>query len=269
VSNRKKLFITGAAGRIGGALRQHLRGRYDFRLLFHSTIPDDVDPQDEMVVSDVADFPAMLEATQGVDVIVHLALSRGPRGMPSTRAQRAQMTFDVDMKGTYHMFEAARINGIPTVIFASTNHVTGMNEREGIRSDPAMPVRPDGIYGVGKAFGEALGRYYVDCHGLRVFCLRIANFNGRDEPGRYYEPGQSRWLSPRDLAQLTWRCIETGNLNWGIFYGVSRGAEEKWDLSNAETLLGYTPEDDGSAAAYRQRYAAHLEAVRRTHLSAI
>jgi uronate dehydrogenase len=150
------------------------------------------------------------------------------------------------------MFEAARINGVPTVVYASTNHVTGMNEKEGIRSHPHMPVRPDSIYGAGKAFGEALGRYYADCHGLHVFCLRLANFNGRDEPGRHYQPGQSRWLSPTDLAQLTWRCIEAEGLNWGIFYGVSRGAEHKWDLANARQLLGYEPQDDGSALVYGQ-----------------
>jgi nucleoside-diphosphate-sugar epimerase len=254
---RKKLFVTGAAGRVGSALCQHLRDRYDLRLLYHSTIPENVPAEDEIVVSDVTDFPAMLEATEGIDVIVHLALSAwGHRGFMMLEARRARLTFDVDIKGTYHLFEAARINSVPTVIYASTNHVTGINEKEGILSHPDLPVRPDSIYGAGKAFGEALGRYYVDVHGLRVFCLRIANFNGRDEPGRHYEPGQSRWLSPRDLAQLTWRCIEADDLNWGIFYGVSRGAEAKWDISNAQELLGYEPEDDGSALMYRQRYQA-------------
>ena len=242
---RKKLLITGAAGTVGTALRKHLRDRYDLRLLFHSTIPDDVHPGDEVVISDVANFPAMLEVTDGVDAIAHLALSRGWRGMPT--AQRAQHTLDVDIKGTYHIYEAARINGVPTVVYASTNHVTGIYEKEGIRSHPDMPVRPDSVYGAGKAFGEALGRFYADCYGLRVFCIRIASFPGTDEPGRHYEPGQSRWLSPRDLAQLTWRCIEAEGVKWGIFYGVSGGAEKKWDLSNAKALLGYEPQDDGSA----------------------
>jgi uronate dehydrogenase len=255
VAERKKLFVTGAAGRVGTALRVHLRERYDFRLLFHSTIPDDIPPEDEVVVSDVTDFPAMMEATEGVDVIVHLALASWSGGTMRLEASRARGALDVDMKGAYHLFEAARINGVPTVVFASTNHVTGINEREGICSHPDRPVRPDSIYGAGKAFGEALGRCYVDNYGLRVFCLRIANFNGRDEPGRIYEPGYSRWLSPRDLAQLTWRCIEAEDLNWGIFYGVSRGAEKKWDRSNARELLGYEPEDDGSALAFRQMYS--------------
>lgn len=98
--------------------------------------------------------------------------------------------------------------------------------------------------------GRCWGRRYADCRALRVFCLRIANFNGRDEPGRTYEPGQSRWFSPRDLAQLTWQCIEAEDLNWAIFCGVSRGGEGKWDLSNAQAQLGYEPQDDGSAMAY-------------------
>ncbi|MBC7236633.1 MAG: NAD(P)-dependent oxidoreductase [Chloroflexi bacterium] len=254
---RKKVLITGAAGTVGTALRKHLRDRYDLRLLFHSRVPDDIAPEDEIAISDVANYAAMIEVTEGVDVIVHLALAGALHGRP--RAEIAQQTFDVDMKGTYHIYEAARVNKVSTVIYASTNHVTGINEQLGIRSHPDMPVRPDSIYGAGKAFGEALGRYYADVHGLRVFCLRIANFNGKDEPGRYYEPGKSRWLSPRDLAQLVWRCIETEGLNWGIFYGVSRGAEEKWDIANARELLGYEPQDDGSEERFRRMYAGEAQ----------
>ena len=52
-------------------------------------------------------------------------------------------------------------------------------------------------------------------------------FDCHVNPGRAYEPGYSRWLSPCDLAQLTWRYVEAKELNWGIFYGVSRGAEKK------------------------------------------
>jgi uronate dehydrogenase len=256
MSKRKKLFVTGASGRVGSALCEHLRERYDLRLLFHSTLPGDVPEGDEVAVSDVTNYAAMLEATEGVDVIVHLALARRNRdGHRLLIADQARLAFDVDMKGTYNLLEAARLNGISTFVYASTNHVTGINEQEGLVSHPDRPVRPDSIYGAGKAFGEALGRTYADRYGLRVFCLRIANFNGRDEPGRYYEPGYSRWLSPRDLAQLTWRCIEAEGLNWGIFYGVSRGAEKKWDLTNARELLGYEPEDDGSAPRFRQMYS--------------
>lgn len=251
MAKRKKLFITGAAGVVGTALRQHLRDRYDFRLLFHTNIPE-VEPGDEVVVGDVGHLESMLEATVGVDAIAHLALAKVLRRM--TQAQRAQKTIDADIRAVYNIYEAARINKVPVVVYASTNHVTGLYEQDGLCVHPEMAVRPDSIYGAGKAFGEALGRLYADRHGVRVFCLRIANFNGKDEPGRYYEPGYSRWLSPRDLAQLTWRCIESEGLSFGIFYGVSGGGEKKWDLANARRLLGYEPQDDGSLEVFRSRY---------------
>jgi nucleoside-diphosphate-sugar epimerase len=40
MAERKKILITGAAGVVGTALRQHLRDRYDYRLLFHSRVPE-------------------------------------------------------------------------------------------------------------------------------------------------------------------------------------------------------------------------------------
>ncbi len=252
MAERKRLLITGAAGKVGGALRKHLRERYRLRLLLHRTMPDDLMPEEETVIGDISDFESMLEATRGVHAVAHCAIFSRPRG--TAQATIARLTFDVDMKSCYNIYEASRLNGVGTVVFASTNHVTGLNEKEGLVSKPDLPIRPDGIYGAGKAFAEALGRYYADVHGLRVFCLRIANFNGLDEPGRKYEEGQARWLSPRDCAQLTWRCIEREELNFGIYYGVSRGGEQKWDLTNAIDELGYAPEDEGSLPEWQDRY---------------
>ncbi len=247
----KKLLITGAAGKIGRTVWTHLRDSYDFRLVLRSTVPDDLYEEDEVVMGDVSDYDAMVAAAAGVDVIVHLAIRRWG-GMAQEDVARA--TLEVDMPGVYNLYEAARINTVPTVVFASTNHVTGMYEKEGIRTHPDMPVRPDSIYGAGKAFGEALGRFYSDRHGIRVLCLRIASFNGKDDPGRYYEPGLARWYSPRDLADMVRRCIEMEAVKFGIFYGVSGGSEEKWDLSNAKELLGYEPKDEGSSPEFRAKY---------------
>ena len=126
----------------------------------------------------------------------------------------------------------------------------GCTRKKGLSPPRRAPVRPDGVYGAGKAFGEALGRFYAERHGIRVICLRVANFNGEDGPGRQYAPGYSRWLSPRDLAQLVWRSIEADHVEFGIFYGVSGGSEKKWDLSNAREMLGYVPKDDGTLPEY-------------------
>jgi nucleoside-diphosphate-sugar epimerase len=240
---RKKLLITGAAGLVGSALRRYLRDRYAFRLLFHHTIPE-VEAGDEVVVSDLADLESMIEAGAGIDAIVHLGIATGRRG--GTRSQYNRMIMETNIRGTYNIFESARLNQIPTVVFASTNHVTGFYEREGAISRPDLPVRPDSMYGVSKAFGEALGRYYHEAYGMSVYCLRIANFPNTDAVNTRYEPGMNRWLSSRDMAELTACCLEAPHPRFGIFYAASRGGEKKWDLANARELVGWEPRDRGA-----------------------
>ena len=246
MAKRKKLFITGAAGLVGSALRRYLRERYDFRLLFHSKIPE-VEPGDEVVVSDLSNFENMVEACDGVDAIAHLGIAVPGRGAPRTLYN--QMIMETNIKGTYNIFEAARINKVSKVIFASTNHVTGFYERENIYTTPYMPVRPDSMYGISKAFGEAMGRHYHDEYGMSVYCIRIANFPNTDEVNTDYEPGLNRWLSARDMSELTACCIEAPHPQFGIFYGVSKGGEKKWDISNAKELVGWEPQDNGIKSA--------------------
>ena len=243
MSTRKKLFITGAAGNVGTALRRYLRDRYDLRLLFHSNVPE-VEPEDQVVVSDLADFESMVEAGDGIDAIVHLGIATGRRGY--SRSRYNQMVMEINIRGTYNIFESARINKIPTVVFASTNHVTGYYEKEGVVSRPDLPVRPDSMYGVSKAYGEALGRFYHDAHGMSVYCIRIANFPNTDETNSNYEPGMNRWLSSRDMAELTACCVEAPQPQFGLFYAASLGGEKKWDLSSAKELVGWEPRDRGA-----------------------
>jgi uronate dehydrogenase len=243
MSDRKKLFITGAAGKVGSALRRYLRGRYRLRLLFHNAIPQ-VEEEDEIAVADLANFECMVEACEGIDAIVHLGIATPGKGFPRTRYN--QMIMETNIQGTYNIFEAARLNKVPTVVFASTNHVTGYYEKENTYTTPEMPVRPDSMYGVSKAFGEALGRLYHDQYGLSVYCLRIANFPNTDQVNRPYEPGMNRWLSARDMAELAACCIEAPRPQFGIFYAVSLGADKKWDLSNARQMVGWEPRDRGA-----------------------
>ena len=242
MTQRKKILITGAAGLVGSALRKYLKNRYDFRLVFHRNIPE-VDPGDDVVVSDLGDFEQMVELGDGVDAIVHLGIATAKRGYPRSRYN--QMILDTNIQGTYNMFESARINKIPTMVFASSNAVTGLNETDGIYCTPDMMPRPRDFYGVSKAFGEALGRHYHDLFGMSVYCIRICNFPNTDVVNGEYEPGMSRWLSARDMAELTACCLEAPHPQFGVFYGVSKGAEKKFDISNAKKMVGWEPQDRG------------------------
>lgn len=238
---RKRVLITGAAGRIGSSLAEFLKDRYDLRLHYHQTIPERP-PVDDIVIADISKFAEIAPAMRGMDAVVHLAAD------PSTRASW-ESVLERNIIGTYNVFEAARQAGVPKIVFASTNHVMGMYDRD--RQWPVyshQPMRPDSLYGVSKAFGEVLARYYVDQYGLSIICLRIGWFL----PKPINDIALWMWLSPRDCAQIVWRAIESP-LRYGVFYAISRNSRRHWDITDAIELLGYRPEDDA------EEYAAELE----------
>jgi NAD+ dependent glucose-6-phosphate dehydrogenase len=244
-ARKKRVLITGAAGRIGSSLVEHLNDRYHLRAHYHRTIPEPP-PVADRVVADISDFEQIAPALQGMDAVVHMAAD------PSTRATWESVRRR-NIDGTYNVLEAARQAGVGKVVFASTNHVMGMYDRD--QQWPvygSQPVRPDSLYGVSKACGEALGRYYHDQFGLSVICLRIGWFlpQPRDEISRWM------WLSPRDCAQITWRAIES-DLGFGIFYAISGNGGRHWDITETIEQLGYRPEDDA------EDYAAELDALSR------
>ena len=240
---KRKSLITGAAGRIGSSLADLLKDRYDLRLHYHHTVPDRKPTQDFMI-ADVSKYDEIVPLMEGIDAVVHMA------GDPSTRATWENVRAR-NIDGVYNVYEAARAAGVRRVVFASTNHVMGMYDRDQQWPIYAnQPVRPDSLYGVSKAFGENLGRHYYDQHGLSVICLRIGWFlpQPRDEISRWM------WLSPRDCAQVTSCAIET-DLGYGVFYAISRNARRHWDITDTMEKLGYRPQDDA------EDYAQELDAA--------
>lgn len=237
---RKKVLITGAAGRIGSTLWAGLKDRYDLRLMFHRKVLPTEDGE-EVVIGSVSDLDKMEEAVDGVDAVVHMA------GFPSSRWPFEEV-LDANIRGTYCVYEACRRKGVNRVVFASTNHVTGNYEKDGIYTTPDMPVRPDSHYGVSKACGEAMGRYYSDRFGISVICLRIGTFQSPEVLKGRLEEGLTRilssWLSHRDTVQLVWRGIEAEQVKFGIYYGISNNTRAYWDTQNAREELGYAPEDN-------------------------
>lgn len=243
------MLITGAAGRIGRTVADALQERYALRLLYHRSVPDEHagalaqsrergepaplgDGTVEVMSADVSDLAAMERACAGVSSVVHMAAD------PRVQAPWPDI-LNANIVGTYNVYEAAHRAGARKVVFASSNHATGMYEREGTYTTPEMPVRPDSYYGVSKVFGEAMGRYYADEHGLAAICLRIGSF----QPQPRGERQLSTWMSYRDMAQLVWRSIEA-DVRFGIYYGISGNTRAYWDIANARAELGYEPEDN-------------------------
>jgi len=230
----KTILITGAAGDVGTHLRRELAGKYHIRASDLRGLKEKFKGQ-KFMRADIARMPDALRITKGVDAVVHL-------GGYSVEGPWAGI-LSANIVGCYHVFEAARRNGVKRILFPTSNHATGFYRRDQTIDHRVYP-KPDSRYGVSKVFGEALGSLYADKYGMEVFCMRIGNVN----PAPIDKRRLAIWFSPRDLAQLVTIGIEHPGIRFEIVYGVSGNTRSWYDNSNA-IRLGYKPRDNSEAYA--------------------
>jgi len=248
VSPRGPVLVTGAAGRIGGYLRSGLPPLgWRLRCLDlvgppqselapkrkhqHAHAPDAL----SWVVGDILDPKALARAMAGVEAVVHLA------GIPTEAPFEDLLPANLD--GTYQVFEAARRAGVRRVIYASSNHAVGFHGSGSLLTASAR-ARPDSLYGVTKAFGEALGSFYSDRYRMDVAAVRIGSCFDRP-PG---ERGLGTWLSPNDSVRLVDALLRAPSFGFALLYGISANTRAWWDLEPARAL-GYRPQDDAEVFA--------------------
>ncbi len=223
------ILLTGAAGKVGSALRVRLPAfGWTVRSFDRVAVPGGC-------VGDLRDPDDLDRAMDGVSAVVHLA------GVP-TEAPWPQIR-DANIDGLVALFESARRAGVQRVVFASSNHATGFTPVSP-ELGPDGPPRPDTLYGVSKVFGEALGRYYHERYGLQVACLRIGTFAERPNDVRTL----STWLSPDDGARLIDACLRSSGLTYSLVWGVSANTRRTWSL-DAGRAIGYDPQDDAEVYA--------------------
>jgi len=186
------------------------------------------------------DAAAVDRIVAGSQAIVHL-------GGISTEGPFAPI-LEANIVGVWHLYEAARRHGVRRVVFASSNHVTGFYRQDEVIR-PTDPMRPDGHYGLSKAFGENVARFYFDRYGIESVCLRIGS--------SFPEPKDRRmlatWLSYDDLERLVVAGLTAPVVGCSIVYGVSDNAATWWDNTSA-AHLGFRPQDSS------ERFRAAAEA---------
>lgn len=233
------ILLTGAAGRIGSVLRESLPALgWQVRSFDRTAVPGGIVGD----VGSAADLDAAMAGAAddpAFSAVVHFA------GMPTEAPW--PVIRDANVDGLVQVFEAARRIGVRRVVYASSNHATGFTPvADDLPAD--VPPRPDTLYGVSKAFGEALARYYVDRYGMQVACLRIGTFDDVPRNAR----ALSTWLSPGDCVRLVDACLRAESLTYAIVWGISANTRRTWNLDSAQAL-GYRPLDDA------EDYAGALE----------
>lgn len=231
----KRIVVTGAAGRVGKALRSHLRERFGQVILTDLIKIDDCQEGEIFQQGDIVDYPFVRRLVAESDGIVHLA------GLVASH-----YTFEENIgpnyQGTHNVLRAATEKGIENVVYASSHHAVGFMKR-GEKIDHTTAHRPDTEYGLSKAFGESAAAYFADKFGLNILSIRIG-YAGPDVPN---ERRLHTWVSARDLAQLIEIGLHAKGIGHQIVYGVSDCDEPFFDNSNAERL-GYRPQDHSREA---------------------
>jgi uronate dehydrogenase len=236
----ERLLLTGAAGGLGKVLRDSLKPFARTLRLSDVAAMAAAGAGEETVPCDLADMTAVDALVRGCDAIVHLG------GVSVERPFGEIM--EANIKGVFHLYEGARRHGVKRVVFASSNHVVGFHE-QGKLLGTDCERRPDGYYGLSKAYGEDLSRFYFDRYGIETACIRIGS--------SFPEPKDRRmlvtWLSYRDLTELVRCCLFAPALGHTIVYGMSANRDKWWDNTNA-AHLGFHPQD--SSEPFRAKVEA-------------
>ena len=245
-NQRSTVLVTVMSGLIGGVLRRQLGGAYELRALGRRRVAGV-----STHVADIASLDAIEPAFAGVDVVVHLAAAvDGSAGLDELLGP--------NIVGAYNVLEAARRAGVRRVVLASSGAVVAGYECEppyqtmaaGRYGDVSAwetlthvsPPRPSSLYGCSKVWGEALGRYYADAHGLSVICLRIGHVTAADRPAASRD--FCVWCSQRDVGRMIEACVAApASVRFDVFFAVSNNRWGYRDLTHAREVLGWVPLD--------------------------
>ena len=142
-----RILITGATGVIGSKLVPTLEGEHELRLLSRRAFTGD----SRWRQVDVTDIDQVCDAAEGMDMAIHLAIATGREGDYEEDAFNSQR-MDINVKGTYNLFEAARRHRLKRVIYTSSLTVVwGYPPPKWVEGDaPAKAgreLRPDQVSG--------------------------------------------------------------------------------------------------------------------------
>ncbi|MFN2747566.1 MULTISPECIES: NAD-dependent epimerase/dehydratase family protein [Bacillus] len=242
----KKVMIFGGNGTVGRILAKGLsRDGYEL------TVMDLKKPESAMsarfVRGDATDYEQVVNSIPArTDVLINL-LAVKPSGDLLDRNEFEKMT-GIYFKATYSILRAAAECGVPKVIFASSNHVTDVYEKDGV-SLLEREIQTDdypqskSLYGLLKLASENLGHLFAHHSEAphSVINLRIGTAADNEKETLHKKPRTIKTLlSHTDLISIFKAAIESG-ITYGTYYAVSDNPQKPWSIDSAVRELGYTP----------------------------
>ncbi|MEJ7604900.1 MAG: SDR family oxidoreductase [Bryobacteraceae bacterium] len=186
MSNR--YVVTGGAGFIGSGLVRALLAAGEDRVTVvdnllsgHAGNLDEVRDRVDFHRVDIRDYEALLATFTDSEIVIHLA------AIPSVPRSISEPvpSHDVNINGTFNVFQAARESGIRRVVYAASSSAYG--DTEVLPKVETMVPHPKSPYALQKLVGEYYGSVFAECFGLEVVSLRFFNVYGpRQDPNSPY-----------------------------------------------------------------------------------
>jgi nucleoside-diphosphate-sugar epimerase len=236
-----KILLTGGAGDLGRTLVPRLLGRGDTPVVLDVRAP--LDQGAVFVQGSVLDRPRMQDFVRGCDCIVHIA---GWHGIHEDRGEKhAYDFFDLNVRGTFEVFQAARDAGIDKIIYISTTSVR----------------RPDTLYGRSKVLAEQIAGDFASHGGMNVVTLRPRGFIPHWNHGVYTKFS--------DWARWFWRgAVHIDDVATAVLLSLdllARRQLEEHLILPLDSAYEYSDADlerwdaDGEGSTFRKHYPQHYD----------
>jgi len=175
-----RIVITGAGGTLGRALWPLLAARGDDVTLFDVVdIASGEQPAENVRVlrGDVRVAADVSSAVEKAEIVVHTAAIHGIHLASHT----AQDFYDLNVTGTFNVWQAAVAAKVKGVVFSSTMGVYGESRRphgddDAVQVTEDLPLQPGDVYGWSKVVGEEMCRYHWRADGIPSVALRYGMF---------------------------------------------------------------------------------------------
>lgn len=298
--SRRKVVVTGAAGKIAGQVLPALRERYDLVLLDVRTVNRAGETVPGIEVADLVDRnrDSYRHHFQRADAVVHFGFVGNSNPAAGNETDQRFWNEFANVQMAYNIYQTSLEAGVRRVVVASSNHAADYYEPlilDGKMDfvDPNQRARSDNYYGWAKEVYEHLGFVFAAGKQARP----SAQFTTGEQPpqGRQLEVVEIRiggpretdvaacklgdlrcvrralavYISDRDMQQLFVKSIEVENIGdeegvpFQIFYGISANSHAFWSIANARKILGYTPQDN-SETRFQALITQHIAAAQAT-----
>lgn len=238
-----QVLLTGGAGDLGQVLVPRLLARGDTPVILDVRAPAEPQPGAVFIHGSVLDRAALRQWLRGCDSIVHIAAwhgiheDRGEKGVDDF--------FDLNVRGTFEVFEAAATLGIERIVHISTTSVR----------------RPDTLYGRSKLLAERIAEDYSRYRGIGVVTLRPRGFIPHWNRSVYTK--YSEW------ARWFWRgAVHIDDVAAAVLLSLDLLARQKPDehpVLALDSAYEYTPADladwdaGGPGSTFRKYYDPYYD----------